>query len=71
MPWLSKGYPCFYTLGKFEANAAFTTFAINAKIYGKFDPTSLGKTEQNQANVAFADGLLQICYRGKSVFFVQ
>lgn len=36
--------------------------------YGKFDPTSLSKTEQNQANVAFADGLLQICYIGKSVY---
>ena len=35
--------------------------------YGKFDPTSLGKIEQNWANVAFADGLLQICFRGKSV----
>ena len=31
--------------------------------YGKIGPTSWGK-----ANVAFADGLLQICYRGKSVF---
>ena len=36
--------------------------------YGKFDPTSFGKIEQNWANVAFADALLQIYYAGKSVF---
>ena len=29
----SKSFPCFYTPGKFEANAAFTTFAINAKLW--------------------------------------
>ena len=67
MPWKSKSYPCFYSCGKFEANSAFTTFAINAN-YGKFDATPFGKIEQNWANVAFADGLLQIFYTGKSVF---
>ena len=36
--------------------------------YGKVGPMSCGKIEQNKANVAFADDLLQICYRGKSVF---
>lgn len=36
--------------------------------YGKVGPMSCGKIEQNQANVAFADDLFQICYRGKSVF---
>ena len=36
--------------------------------YGKFDATPFGKIEQNWANVAFADGLLQIFYTGKSVF---
>ena len=36
--------------------------------YGKVGPMSCGKIEQNYANVAFADDLLQICYRGKSVF---
>ena len=36
--------------------------------YGKFDTTPFGKIEQNWANVAFADGLLQIFYTGKSVF---
>ena len=37
--------------------------------YGKFDRTSTSKVEHNWANVAFADGLLQISrYTGKSVF---
>ena len=36
--------------------------------YGKFDATSFGKIEQNWANVAFADGLLQIFCTGNSVF---
>ena len=35
--------------------------------YGKFDATPFGKIEQNWANVAFADGLLQIFSTGKSV----
>ena len=36
--------------------------------YGKFDPTSFDKIEQNWANVAFANGLFQIFYTGKSIF---
>jgi len=64
MPWKSSSYPCYYTWGKFEANAAFTTFASNAKLWQIWSYVIW----QNWANVAFANGLLQIFYTGKSIF---
>ena len=36
--------------------------------FGSFDPTSFGKLEQNLTKVAFAIGLHQIYYTGKSMW---